>query len=272
MTEPVIPRLSATVLLARDGSEGMEIFMVVRHHQIDFASGALVFPGGSLDASDRDPRIRGLSDGAEGLSGDNLALRVAAARESFEECGVLLARDVNSGAIVGGARTAELGAKYRASLEASEVGMADVMEAEGLKLALDELVPFAHWITPIGLPKRFDTQFFLARAPEDHSLAHDGNEAVDSVWITPQQALADADAGKRTLIFATTLNLDKIGRSKTVTDALAAAQQDTIVTVLPKVTKTETGRILEIPIEAGYGKGEYHIEGGPGSVKLAQKT
>ena len=150
--------------------------------------------------------------------------------------------------------------------------MADVMVGEGLKLALDELVPFAHWITPVGLPKRFDTQFFLAKAPEDHTLAHDGNEAVDSVWITPQQALADADAGKRTLIFATTLNLDKIGRSNTVMDALAAARQDKIVTVLPKMTRTETGRILKIPIEAGYGKGEYHIEGGAGSVQLAQKN
>ena len=272
MTEPVVPRLSATVLLARDGSEGLEIFMVVRHHQIDFASGALVFPGGSLDASDRDPRIRDLADGAEGLSDDNLALRVAAARESFEECGVLLARDNDTGLIVKGERTAKLGEMYRDRLEANDIGMADVMEAEGLRLALDELVPFAHWITPVGLPKRFDTQFFLARAPEDHSLAHDGNEAVDSVWITPQQAQADADAGRRTLIFATTLNLDKAGRSKNVDDALAAARQEQIVTVLPKVTKTETGRILEIPIEAGYGKSKYQMEGGPGSVKLAQKT
>lgn len=272
MTEPVIPRLSATVLLARDGGEGVEIFMVVRHHQIDFASGALVFPGGSLDVSDRDPRIRNLADGAEGLSDDNLALRVAAARESFEECGVLLARDNDTGLIVGGARASHLGETYRTPLEANEIGMADVMEAEGLRLALDELVPFAHWITPIGLPKRFDTQFFLARAPNDHALAHDGSEAVDSVWITPSQALADADAGRRTLIFATTLNLDKVGRSTTVSEALEAARQDAIVTVLPKVTKTETGRILEIPIEAGYGQSSYHMEGGPGSVKLAQKT
>ena len=226
MSEPVVPRLSATVLLARDGSAGMEIFMVVRHHQIDFASGALVFPGGSLDASDRDPRIRSLADGAEGLSDDNLALRVAAARESFEECGVLLARDSNTGSIVSGSDALELGAKYRDRLEANEIGMADVMEAHGLRLALDELVPFAHWITPIGLPKRFDTQFFLARAPFDHTLAHDGSEAVDSVWITPQQALADGDAGRRTLIFATTLNLDKVGRSQTVSDALDAARDD----------------------------------------------
>ena len=256
MNEPVVPRLSATVLLARDGGAGMEIFMVVRHHQIDFASGALVFPGGSLDASDRDPRIRNMADGAEGLSDDNLALRVAAARESFEECGVLLARDNDTGSIVRGSRALELGETYRARLEANDIGMADVMEAEGLRLALDELVPFAHWITPVGLPKRFDTQFFLARAPQDHALAHDGSEAVDSVWITPEQALADADSGRRTLIFATTLNLAKVGRSQKVSDALDAARQDQIVTVLPKVTKTESGRILEIPIEAGYGKSQ----------------
>ena len=90
---PVSPRLSATVMLLRDQPDGLEVFMVVRHRQIEFASGAIVFPGGSLDASDRNPRLPSLSDGAAGLDEATLALRVAAAREAFEECGVLFARD-----------------------------------------------------------------------------------------------------------------------------------------------------------------------------------
>lgn len=257
MSEPVKPRLSATVLLLRDTPAGLEVFMVVRHHKIDFASGALVFPGGSLDASDRDPRIRAVSDGADALDDDTLAVRVAAAREAFEECGVLYARDPASGNIVDWLRAESLGAKYRAPLEADEIGMADVAEAEGLRLALDQLTPFAHWITPEHMPKRFDTHFFVAPAPGDHVLAHDGSEAVDSVWIRPADAVAEADAGKRTVIFATKLNLERVGRSQTVAAAIEQARADKIVTVMPKARKTDTGRILTIPIEAGYGGSEF---------------
>lgn len=257
MSEPVAPRLSATVLLLRDSPDGMEVFMVVRHHKIDFASGAIVFPGGSLDASDRDSRIRALSDGVDSIDDDTLAVRVAAAREAFEECGVLFARDPATGSIVDGVRTAALGQKYRAPLEADEIGMADVAEAEGLRLALDQMTPFAHWITPTHMPKRFDTHFFVAPAPGDHVLEHDGSEAVDSIWIRPGDAIAEADAGKRTVIFATKLNLERVGRNNTVSDAIASAAADKIVTVMPKARKTETGRILTIPIEAGYGGPEF---------------
>ena len=272
MSEPVTPRLSATVLIARDGPDGIEIFMVVRHHEIDFASGALVFPGGSLDKGDRDPRLRAVVDGADELDDDALAVRVAAAREAFEECGVLLARQAGDHAVVDGARAAALGEKYRTKLEAGDISMADLAEAEGLRLALDQLTSFAHWITPVHLPKRFDTHFFLAPAPGGHDLRHDGSEAVDSVWISPAQAQRDADAGRRTLIFATRLNLERLGRSRTVAQAVERATTDPIVTVMPEVEKTDTGRILRIPIEAGYGKAEYHMDGGPGAAKLAQKT
>ena len=147
MTQPVTPRLSATILLLRDSPKGIEVFMVVRHHKIDFASGAIVFPGGSLDQSDRDPRLRALSDGADMLDDSELALQVAAVREAFEECGVLYARDPASGAIIDGARAAALGDKYRAPLEADQIGMADVAIAENLRIALDQMTPFAHWIT-----------------------------------------------------------------------------------------------------------------------------
>src|SRR5690606_18604027 len=86
------PRLSATILLLRDGAQGLEVFMVVRHQQIDFASGALVFPGGKLAAGDRDPRAHARCDGVDGLPPDEIALRISAIREAFEESGILLAR------------------------------------------------------------------------------------------------------------------------------------------------------------------------------------
>ena len=264
--EPVKARLAATLLLARDGADGMELFMVVRHHQIDFASGALVFPGGSADPSDSDPRLRALCDGADDLDDDMLAVMVAAAREAFEECGVLYARAAGETALVDGARAGALGDVYRADLEAGKLGMADIAEKEGLRLALDRLTHFAHWITPPHMPKRFDTHFFLAEAPGDHVLAHDGTESVDSVWITPRQACDEADAGERTVIFPTRLNIEKAGRSRTVADAIRAAEAAPVVTVLPVSEPVEGGRIMRIPEEAGYGAAELFVEGGPGKA------
>ena len=118
MNTPIVPRLAATLLLTRDGAGGLEVFMVVRHHQIDFASGALVFPGGSVEPDDwaiaaEEAARFGAFDERE------RAMRVAAVRETFEECGVLLARPKGSKAWVDGARAAELSAGSRAQASGS---------------------------------------------------------------------------------------------------------------------------------------------------------
>jgi 8-oxo-dGTP pyrophosphatase MutT (NUDIX family) len=253
---------AATVLLLRDGTPGLEVFMVVRHHQIDFASGALVFPGGKVDKSDADPRLRDHCRGVDGLDDATLALRVAAIREAYEECGVLLAYPRRGGTLLPGARLKALHA-YREKLEKKTAFLLDLLLAEELELACDRLVPFAHWITPPLVPKRFDTHFFLVVAPADQLAAHDGRESVDSVWITPQQVLLDADAKKSTVIFPTRMNVQKLGRATTVADAVAAAMSEPIVTVLPEVGQTPQGRVLRIPIEAGYGVSEVLVEGMP---------
>ncbi len=277
MDKPVAPaRLASTILLVRDGEPGLEVFMVVRHHEIDFASGALVFPGGSVDAADRDPRVRTMTSGCEGFDDDDLAFRVAAIREAFEECGVLLARPRGGSALVDAARLKHLEDVYRAALERGDVGIADMLEREELELACELLVPYARWITPVQLPKRFDTMFFVVKAPEDHVAIHDGRESVDSVWIHPDEACRQADAGERTVIFPTRLNLEKLSRAGTSVDAVcAAAAAAQVVTVLPRIEKIEGGRIMHIPIEAGYGDSRFPIEGSPGAgsarrMQLAQ--
>ena len=120
-------------------------------------------------------------------------------------------------------------------------------------LAGDMLTPFAHWITPNMMPKRFDTRFYLASAPEDHLAVHDGSESVDSVWIRPEHALKEADAGTRTIIFPTRMNVEKVGRSPSVAHAIETARTTRVVTVEPQVTKNEKGEpVLRIPVEAGY--------------------
>ena len=114
------------------------------------------------------------------------------------------------------------------------------------------MVPFAHWITPTFAPRRFDTWFFLAEAPEDQVALHDGSESVDSVWIGAQQAIDEATAGRRTLVHATTKNLELLAEGGTVTGAISQASERKIVTVQPWVESRDGKRFLHIPPDAGY--------------------
>ena len=214
--EPAAVRPASTILLLRDGADGMEVFMVVRHHQIDFASGALVFPGGSVDADDheiaKDPALHGGAAASMTLA---LAFRIGAVRETFEECGILLARDAKDRTqLVDAARAGEIEARHRVALNKGERNFSEILKTEGIVPALDLLVPFAHWITPLGMPKRFDTHFYLAVAPADQLGAHDGTESVDSVWVNPNAAVEGAKTGKFKLVFATERNLIKLGQAE----------------------------------------------------------
>ncbi|MES2711323.1 MAG: NUDIX hydrolase [Pseudomonadota bacterium] len=236
---PVIaePKLAATVLLLREGDGGPEVFMVVRHGDIAFAGGALVFPGGRLDPGDRALAER------VGLAGDAGALRLCALRETFEEAAILLTRSAAPRDF----------ATWQAKLCADEISFAALLEGLGVEPAPEALVPFAHWITPPSRPKRFDTHFFLAVAPEDQVAAHDGGEAVDSVWINPRRALAEADAGTRKLVVATRLNLMRLARFDTVAAILAHAEATPVVTIEPQSKAVPEGRLMSLPLAAGYG-------------------
>ena len=255
----VVPKQASTVLLARDSAAGIEVFMVKRHHKIDFASGAMVFPGGKVDDDDNDPALKLYSRGGDTMSAERFALAVAALRETFEECGVLLARPRGEEELVSAARLLEL-EPWAAQLRDNEATMAEFVEAENLDLALDLLVPFAHWVTPPLMPKRFDTHFYLVAAPADQIAVHDGSESVDSVWADPLQTIAEANAREVTLVFATRMNLTKLAESPRVTDALETARQTPVVMVMPKLLSFENGiRKLQIPEEAGYGGSVFEV-------------
>lgn len=246
-------RPATTVLLLRLGADtSLEVFMVVRNHQIDTFSGALVFPGGKLEAADADPCLRARCSGADGVADDELAFRIAGIREAFEECGVLLARRRGATALLSAAELAPIEARWRARLNDDSAGIVELVEAEDLELAVDCLVPFAHWITPEFAPKRFDTWFFAAVAPADQLALHDGSESVDSLWVSPAQALAEAAAGRHTLVFATQQNLSLLAEAASVEAALAAARQRRIVAVQPWLEERDGVRHLHIPADAGY--------------------
>lgn len=255
-----VPVPAATVLMLRDSPAGLEVFMVVRHHQIDFASGALVFPGGKVAPGDE--AVRDRCTGAEALDDTQFSLQVAAIREAFEECGILLASERGSPDLISGKRLATLD-HYQVPLAKGEMTIGEFLEKEDLVLQLNELHHFAHWITPEMMPKRFDTHFYVAVAPVDHIAVHDGHESVDSVWIKPEQALKEAEAGQRTIIFPTRLNIEMLAESQSVAEALNDAQQRTIVTVTPWTDKRADGMYLCIQPEAGYSISEEKMQGPP---------
>jgi 8-oxo-dGTP pyrophosphatase MutT (NUDIX family) len=243
------PVPAATVLILRDSHPGLEVFMVKRHHQIDFVAGALVFPGGKVHADDCEAGLNEYASGARNWTAEMRAFGAAAIREAFEESGILLARDDMTNEFVDAGRLLELDG-YRHRLEKSEITLLDVLRAERLHLAYDALVPFAHWITPEHMPKRFDTHFFLAPAPPGHAGAHDGRESVDSVWIRPEDAIADRK--KWNVIFPTKLNLMKLAPANSVAEAIAIARANPPLTVTPWVEQTAEGPRLRIREDAGY--------------------
>ena len=243
-------RDAATLLLLRDTPTGLEVFMQVRHHQIGFAAGALVFPGGVVDEADLYPELAPWADGLTGVSSPERGCRIAAVREVFEECTVLLARDENG--LINPQRAAHLYAKYREAIREERWNLLEMLEKESLRLACDQLIPFGHWITPESEPKRFDTRFYIARIPDNHRATHDGVESVESLWVTPERVCAETDAGKWHLMFPTRMTIERLGQCQRVEEILALAKRTPIVPVLPKAVETKAGRILSIPPEAGY--------------------
>lgn len=258
--QPVDAVDAATVLLIRDSADGIEVFMVVRHRNIEFAGGALVFPGGRVDPEDGDQSLEGRRGMKGTLPSRLMALRVAAIRETFEEASVLLARPRGSDTLIGPDLQNRIVEQYRDPLYAGDVSMADIVTAENLELACDLLVPFSHWITPLTQPKRFDTHFFLAPVPAQMTALHDGTESVESIWVRPADAIADAEAGQRSVMFPTRMNLGVLDRSDKIADAVQAARETPVVPVMPKAEKVEGGRIMHIPAEAGYGVSEVFVD------------
>lgn len=224
--------------------------MVERHHQIEFAAGALVFPGGKVDAQDQTDRLQSLLH-TQVADNAACALQVAAIREAFEESGILLARPKGGAKLVSSERLKALD-HYRDKIHQGDIAFADFLLQEALLLANDQLQVFAHWITPKMMPKRFDTWFYLALAPAGQIASQDGHESVDSVWITPEQAFIDGQSGKRAIIFPTMRNIAKLKESKTIEQVLRQAREAELITIEPWSEQRSDGTYLCIDPKAGY--------------------
>lgn len=247
-------RAAATLVLARDGDAGLEVLLVQRGEHGDFP-GLHVFPGGLVDRGDSDPRLLAASrrdaHSADRLLSlaDALPSFVAAVRESLEEIGVLLAHTP-----AGHHAEVAIVHAWQRQLLARETGFADLVARESLQLNTDELGYLSHWITPVGIPRRYDTRFFVARMPAGQDVHVDGREAVRADWLAPSVALAAQARGDIRLIFPTIRNLEALAKFTTAEELLAQTQQvRPVPATLPKVVDSGAGGMrLLLPGDAGY--------------------
>lgn len=251
------PAPSASLILLRDGAAGLEVLLLTRPAAARAFAGALVFPGGKLAVDDRDPALTGLCHGAEALDDDERAHRITAVRETFEECGLLLARAGDGQAPIGGKlidgdRARSL-AGYRRPLDRGAIGIAEFCRVERLCLALDRLTPFARWITPPSRPPCFDTLFYLAAAAPGQQAVHDGVEVLDSLWLPPAEAVARAERGELNLVFPTWMNLLRLMDASRVAEALEQANRVPVVPICPVIEAHPGGRVMCLPEGSGYG-------------------
>lgn len=224
------PRPAATLLLLRESASAPEVFMLQRTSKAVFLPGAFVFPGGALDADDASERaaqrVRGLDDAQAssrmGLAAGGLAYWVAAARECFEESGILLVFDSKDLPI--DPRRAQNLEPFRNELNAGSLQFSEFLEKEDLYIHAHEIAYYSHWITAPGRPRRFSTRFFVACAPLGQHGAHDRSETVHSVWISPREAIERGKRGEIELIFPTRSTLSDLAAMQTPRAALEHAR------------------------------------------------
>ena len=243
------------MLVLRDSGGSLEVFMVRRHEGTRFMGGAHVFPGGAVDELDHEAAeswCDGLAHASEQLRGlparDTVGHHVAAARELFEEAGVLLAREPGGGFVsLSAPEVRARFAAYRLAVHAGELRLQTLIEREGLKLALDALIHFSNWVTPPIEARRFDTRFFMARLPPHQVPVHDERETTHGAWLSAASALADARAGAITLPPPTWTTLREIEPFSSVDQALAWARSRRVVRREPKLFEQDGRQVLVTP-------------------------
>ncbi|MFD3703917.1 NUDIX hydrolase [Nocardia sp. NPDC058658] len=258
-------RDASTVMLVRDGAAGIEVFLQRRVSGMAFAAGMTVFPGGGVDAADGTADIAWTGPEpawwAERFGTDEQtaqALVAAAVRETFEECGVLLAGPTADSVVDDSARYREA----RGKLERRDLSLAEFLTAENLVLRADLLRPWSNWITPEAEPRRYDTRFFVAVLPQGQIADGATSEAAQVVWRTPQDALASWRTGEHVLMPPTWSQLDALCGFADTSAVLAADRA--IAPIMPKYSPGTDGRPLsdfpdneryfdELPRQGGFG-------------------
>lgn len=253
---PAAPREAATLILLRDGESGIEVFCVERNRKSGFMGGALVFPGGKVDDSDRDEGWTGfLLPPREGTRTD---VALAACRESLEEAAILPVR---------GALTHADALALRQALVSGVDVFRSALRARGLMIDLASLVPFARWITPEPEVRRFDAHFFMLRAPGGQTGAHDDHETMASFWATPGEVLARWNANAVQMAPPTHRTLQMLSRQASVDAALAAAAGADLDPICPVLIDYDGTMALTLPGDPAHPQAARLIGGQTGQTR-----
>ncbi|MEO6471905.1 MAG: NUDIX hydrolase [Aeromicrobium sp.] len=246
------PRDASTVVVVRDGVEGLEAYLLRRHQSMKFAPGMYVFPGGGVDAADANIDVPWVGAAPSewaarfGCSEDTArGLVCAAVRETFEESGVLLAGPDEHSVVADTSGTEWQAA--RLALEAHEYSFAEFLLDQGLVLRTDLLGAWSHWITPVFEPRRFDTRFFVAVLPEGQSVGHLAREADRALWAPLSQVLAAVDAGNSAMLPPTHITCSELA-PLSAGGVLAASATRKIFPIVPELVEIDGKHFLRNPL------------------------
>lgn len=260
----VLPKDAATVMLLRKFPEGgeVQVLMVRRHSDSNFAGGSYVFPGGKLDPEDCQEGYGALCCGISpeeaaalmpdvGSPARSLGFWIAGVREVFEESGLLLAYGPDGSLISLSGHWQEKFRHYRQQIQKSDLPFSEMIRREGLQLASDRLLYFSHWITPETSPLRFDARFFVAESPPQQEPLHDERETTEIVWISPRRVVK-ADPKDFPVVFPTLKNLEALAAFDSVAEILKSTRGKVIPSILPRVILKDGEKRLVIPGDPEY--------------------
>ncbi|MBS04770.1 MAG: hypothetical protein CMQ24_18965 [Gammaproteobacteria bacterium] len=259
-------RPAATVMLVDDRPD-LQVFMMERHANTVFAGGMWVFPGGAVDTSDDAAAYEARCAAREAVDANRLleledgALRyyVAAIREAFEECGLMLSLHADSGDKLELTSDGDIDRfqEHRDALNAGDRSLLEILERENLLMDAGDMHYIARWITPLGSPRRFDARFFIARVPRAQTPAHDNQELVHSDWFRPQDVLDAFDREEMVLMTPTLRMVRSLARFGSADEVIAAASSN-----LPdERVRVVDGRLV-LPGDPGYEHADQNIENG----------
>ncbi len=266
-------RSAATVMLLRDSSAGLEIFLIKRHGLSDVLGGAYVFPGGKVDGADAELDADAHLDQAPTVLHASLnepeidartasGLYVAAIREAFEECGILFAH---------GATQAQ--ATRATALAREGYAFDEVLAQMQLRLQTLSLAPWSRWITPrmpSVMNKRFDTRFFVAACPADQLASHDNHEATESLWISPRAALEQYRSGQIELAPPQIMSLAHLSRMGTVHAVMTEARSRLPAAINPEPFDEDGSRVICYPGDARHSV-QVRVMPGPTRLRYVNK-
>jgi 8-oxo-dGTP pyrophosphatase MutT (NUDIX family) len=257
---PATPREASSLLVLRDADQGLQVYMVRRHPRSQFLANALVFVGGRHDDEDRDAALLARCDGLDpgdaaarlghGLAPERaVGLYVSAIRECFEEAGLLLATGEGGADVV---QDSEL-IRQRQALNEDELTFLGLLQARGLRLPLDRLRYLDHWLTPEFEPRRYDTHFFVARAPAKQEATFDPKETSFGAWFTVAEVLEKNRANELSLAPPTLAILEGLLGVSSVEAALERCPERPLPAMMPKPLMERTAQpVLLLPGDHRY--------------------